>query len=570
MKNFTKHLIILTILTWGFVSVSNAQIPEVEYTEIDNYYYSGSEIACTARVYSYGLIDQLCAIYYEIYKDDFNNPIESVGTYGSIEYTVRSQGDNYITQSIEDGTGYLSVKPLFTSYMAFTLGIFDNYCVSRNRPVALSMVFDVPGVYQFNAEIQSCTNSGSSTWTSFTANGAEGCDTESHDDYAAGSCDNPTTLFVEAITITICDENTIAFASGDTEYCPSEELNLVYNIGEYDDSVNMALLPLWVVPIIDENANTLTLTGTIPPYDTENPSISFDVQSLCTYNPDGCPGALVNQTITVTNAYTPVISGDNFVCNGGNITLTSDVEATWYVSDSEIAIIEQTAPDNEVLISALMAGEVIISCESPSNECMVMSEDFVFTVHPHYEQFIIDSICEGEVFEFGEDEFSTAGEYTQTLNSQFGCDSIVHLNLSVNETFNTEFSITEESYTWNEMLYTESGDYTETYTAINGCDSVVVLHLTIISDVLNQTEMSNQINVYPNPATSLIHIVIGNNNNNSEIYLDFTSISGKVLIPKHKLSNDNSLNIEGFSIGMYLLNIYVDDTLITTKLINKN
>lgn len=565
----TRKLLILTFVFLGLVSTTFAQIPEVEYTEISEYYYSGSEIACTARVYSYGLIDQLCAIHYAIYKDDFNNPIENVGTYGSIEYTVRSQGDNYITQSITDGTGYLSVKPLFTSYMAFTLGIFDNYCVSRNRPVALSMFFDEPGVYQFNAEIQSCTNSGSSTWTSFTANGAEGCDTESHSDYAASSCDNPTTLFAEAITITICDENTIAYASGDTEYCPSEELNLVYTIGEFDDSVNIALLPSWVVPIIDENANTLTLTGTIPPFDSENPSISFDVQSLCTYNPAGCPGALVNQTITVTDAQTPVISGDNFVCEGGDITLTSDIEATWFVSDSEIALIEQTAPDNEVLISALMAGEVIISCESQSNECLVMSEDFVFTVHPNYEQFIIDSICEGEVFEFGEEELSTAGEYTQNLSSQLGCDSIVHLNLSVNETFNTEFSIADESYTWNENLYTESGDYTETYTAINGCDSVVVMHLTIITDIFNQNQLQNQINVYPNPATSLIYIVTGNVNE-SEIYVSLTSITGKVLLPKHNLSIDNSLNIEEFSNGMYLLNIYADDTLIATKLINKN
>jgi len=43
-------------------------IPEVEYTELEDYYFVGQEVQCTARVYSYGLVDDLCAIFYEILK----------------------------------------------------------------------------------------------------------------------------------------------------------------------------------------------------------------------------------------------------------------------------------------------------------------------------------------------------------------------------------------------------------------------------------------------------------------------------------------------------------------------
>ena len=109
-------------------------IPEVEYTELEDYYFVGQEVQCTARVYSYGLVDDLCAIFYEIFKDDFSAPVLSITPYGTAKFTVRGQGDNYVTENITTGSGYLSVKPvpLLPTYKAFTLGIFDNWCTSRN------------------------------------------------------------------------------------------------------------------------------------------------------------------------------------------------------------------------------------------------------------------------------------------------------------------------------------------------------------------------------------------------------------------------------------------------------
>ena len=42
-------------------------------------------------------------------------------------------------------------------------------------------------------------------------------------------------------------------------------------------------------------------------------------------------------------------------------------------------------------------------------------------------------ICYGETFKFGTQSLSTSGQYTEAFTSQYGCDSVVVLNLIVEE-----------------------------------------------------------------------------------------------------------------------------------------
>ena len=81
---------------------------------------------------------------------------------------------------------------------------------------------------------------------------------------------------------------------------------------------------------------------------------------------------------------------------------------------------------------------------------------------------------------------SVTGEYTHTIigGNSNGCDSIVHLHLTVNTaTSETINQVACNSYTWslNGQTYTQSGDYVYTIVGGNsdGCDSIVTLHLTI-------------------------------------------------------------------------------------------
>ncbi len=79
--------------------------------------------------------------------------------------------------------------------------------------------------------------------------------------------------------------------------------------------------------------------------------------------------------------------------------------------------------------------------------------------------------------------------YTQSNNTatfvipggnQFGCDSIITLDLTINESQTAEYTETAcDSYPWHGTTYTTSGDYTYETTTTDGCTLTETLHLTI-------------------------------------------------------------------------------------------
>jgi gliding motility-associated-like protein len=63
-----------------------------------------------------------------------------------------------------------------------------------------------------------------------------------------------------------------------------------------------------------------------------------------------------------------------------------------------------------------------------------------------------------------------------------GCDSIVTINLTINNSITTPPQTVSacSTYTANwGTVYTQSGNYSNTFTAVNGCDSIVTVNLTI-------------------------------------------------------------------------------------------
>ncbi|MDC1370912.1 hypothetical protein N8289_03630, partial [Flavobacteriales bacterium] len=78
--------------------------------------------------------------------------------------------------------------------------------------------------------------------------------------------------------------------------------------------------------------------------------------------------------------------------------------------------------------------------------------------------------------------YSSSGIYYDTLLNKNGCDSILTLNLTINNpTSGTDFQTACDSFTWiNGVTYTSSNNTaTDTLTNAQGCDSVVTLNLTI-------------------------------------------------------------------------------------------
>ena len=81
---------------------------------------------------------------------------------------------------------------------------------------------------------------------------------------------------------------------------------------------------------------------------------------------------------------------------------------------------------------------------------------------------------------------------TFTLTNSNNCDSIVTLDLIINNSDNTSSSVTScDEFTWDGQTYTESGVYTNTYTNANGCDSIHTLNLIINNSISSNTEASS-------------------------------------------------------------------------------
>ena len=85
----------------------------------------------------------------------------------------------------------------------------------------------------------------------------------------------------------------------------------------------------------------------------------------------------------------------------------------------------------------------------------------------------------------------STNEPTFTLTNANGCDSVVTLHLTINNSVHSEFSIsTSEPYSWNGVEYAVTGNYTQTLVTIAGCDSIVTLHLTMENSLQMDAESS--------------------------------------------------------------------------------
>jgi len=93
------------------------------------------------------------------------------------------------------------------------------------------------------------------------------------------------------------------------------------------------------------------------------------------------------------------------------------------------------------------------------------------------------TICAPASYNFNGQSLTTTGTYTSTLTNAVGCDSVIALNLTVNQPGTHSLSATicaPASYSFNGFQYANSGLYTALLTNQAGCDSLVTLNLTVL------------------------------------------------------------------------------------------
>ena len=93
---------------------------------------------------------------------------------------------------------------------------------------------------------------------------------------------------------------------------------------------------------------------------------------------------------------------------------------------------------------------------------------------------------------------SVASTEIDTLQNISGCDSIVILDLTINNSLATTIPITAcDTFTWDGVTYDSTGIYTKNYSSANSCDSVVTLDLTINKILTNFTASSTLFTTTP-------------------------------------------------------------------------
>lgn len=94
---------------------------------------------------------------------------------------------------------------------------------------------------------------------------------------------------------------------------------------------------------------------------------------------------------------------------------------------------------------------------------------------------VSQTICVGDAFDFGVNQLTESGQYTDTFKTVNNCDSIVHLSLDVLgiEADSVQGKIFRgETYHIGNSHYQEEGDYEVHLLSSHGCDSLVFLQLS--------------------------------------------------------------------------------------------
>lgn len=108
--------------------------------------------------------------------------------------------------------------------------------------------------------------------------------------------------------------------------------------------------------------------------------------------------------------------------------------------------------------------------------------------------------CDSFIWIDGINYAASTNAPTWTLTNSAGCDSIISLNLTIHaSTSSTIIDSAVDTYTLNGINYTVSGLYFQTIPNANDCDSTIYLDLTISYAGINELS-DGDIFIYPNPS----------------------------------------------------------------------
>ena len=204
-----------------------------------------------------------------------------------------------------------------------------------------------------------------------------------------------------------------------------------------------------------------------------NSSVGTDVQTEC----DAYTWIDGNTYYASTN--TPTFTFQNSVGCDSIVTLNLTITYSTAVADI------QTACDSLVWIDGntyyASTNSPTMNLQSTTGCDSIVTLDLTITHSNNVTD--IQTACDSLLWIDGNTYYASTNTPAFILQNASGCDSIVTLNLTINHSSNvTDTQVACDSYTWlaNGQTYLSSGQYTDTIPSVSGCDSIVTLDLTVL------------------------------------------------------------------------------------------
>lgn len=264
-------------------------------------------------------------------------------------------------------------------------------------------------------------------------------------------------------TIIIVNDLPDVYAGNDTIFCPADfyQINASFNDNyQYSWSVGMPYLndsTVFNPVILQEIDTTLILVVT-----DENGCQNFDdIEVSFVTAPD----------ISISPNIDTICQGDviSLVASGAN-------SFQWFPEENCLnndCSIMEVSPQNTT--TYLIIGSNSENCTDTTSVTIVVEQDTTIFEVP-------EEICENDSTLIFGNWVNQAGTYCDTLILNSGCTSLTCIDLIVlpiSETNLQETICQGESIELGNSTYTESGNYIDILTSQNGCDSIVMLDLTV-------------------------------------------------------------------------------------------
>ncbi len=266
---------------------------------------------------------------------------------------------------------------------------------------------------------------------------------------------------------------------------------------------------------------------------TTGPSVTATPTSTTNYTVTAVNGLCTdNKIFTITVTPSPIlnVTPSASVCQGISATLTVS-GAVLYIWSPSTGLSSSTG--SNILINPTSTTTYTVT--GSSGGCIAVAISTI-SVKNKTSAIINQTAC--STYTLNGQTYNTTGIYSQTLINSVGCDSILTLNLNINNLITTSASLTicaGQSAIVHGVSQNTSGIYSQTFVAASGCDSISTITLAVNNSITTSSSVTICLG-----QSVMIH---GVNQNTSGVYSQtFVAVSGCDSISRVTLAMNNRIN----------------------------